>query len=191
MSALLTLDKLSVTLPAGADRSHALRDVSLEIAANEILCVVGESGSGKSMTANAIMGLLPGGVSLAGGRILFEGRDLAVMSEAEMRRLRGAGIAMIFQEPMTALNPLRTIGDQIGEMFVIHTALSRREIAARVLDLLEEVRIPVPAEAAKAYPHELSGGQRQRAMIAMALALDPKVLIADEAQGYRRPVHHA
>ena len=180
MSALLTLDRLNVALPEGADRAHALSDVSLEIAANEILCVVGESGSGKSMTANAIMGLLPGGVTLAGGRILFEGRDLAAMSEPEMRALRGAGIAMIFQEPMTALNPLRTIGDQIGEMFVIHTALPRKEIGRRVLALLEEVRIPQPAQAAKAYPHELSGGQRQRAMIAMALALDPKVLIADE-----------
>ncbi|QCK88770.1 ABC transporter ATP-binding protein [Phreatobacter aquaticus] len=178
--AVLTLDRLSVSLPKGADRSHAMQDVSLAIAANEILCVVGESGSGKSMTANAIMRLLPSGVAIDGGRILFEGRDLAQADEAEMRRVRGAGIAMIFQEPMTALNPLRTIGDQIGEMFQIHSDLSRSEIAARVQSLLEEVRIPEPKTAAKAYPHELSGGQRQRAMIAMALALDPRVLIADE-----------
>ncbi|CAN7419757.1 ABC transporter ATP-binding protein [Bosea sp. LjRoot9] len=180
MSPILVLDAVSVKLPKGADRSHAMSDVTLSVAANEILCVVGESGSGKSMTANAIMRLLPGGVEIDGGRILFEGHDLAGVSEAQMRRVRGAGIAMIFQEPMTALNPLRSIGDQIGEMFEIHTELSKAEIGARVLALLEEVRIPDPVLAAKAYPHELSGGQRQRAMIAMALALDPKVLIADE-----------
>jgi peptide/nickel transport system ATP-binding protein len=180
MSAILVLDTVSVKLPPGADRPHAMEGVSLWVAANEIVCVVGESGSGKSMTANAIMRLLPNDVEIDAGRILFEGRDLAGVSEADMRKVRGAGIAMIFQEPMTALNPLRSIGDQIGEMFEIHTELSKREIAARVLALLEEVRIPDPVSAAKAYPHELSGGQRQRAMIAMALALDPKVLIADE-----------
>jgi peptide/nickel transport system ATP-binding protein len=178
--AILTIDRLSVRLPAGADRARALSDVSLSIAANEILCIVGESGSGKSVMANTVMRLLPDEVTVDGGRILFEGRDLATASPAEMRQVRGAGIAMIFQEPMTALNPLRTIGDQIGEMFSIHTDLSRVDINARVLALLEDVRIPDPALAAKAYPHELSGGQRQRAMIAMALALDPKILIADE-----------
>ncbi len=180
MSAILTLDALSVTLPPGADRPHALEDVSFTVAANEIVCVVGESGSGKSMTANAVMRLLPTGVAIDTGHVLFEGRDLARLSEADMRAVRGAGIAMIFQEPMTALNPLRTIGDQIGEMFSVHTDMDKAAIRARVLDLLDEVRIPDPAQAAKAYPHELSGGQRQRAMIAMALALDPKVLIADE-----------
>ncbi|CAN7190757.1 ABC transporter ATP-binding protein [Bosea sp. LjRoot237] len=180
MSPILVLDNVSVKLPAGGDRSHAMAKVSLALAANEILCVVGESGSGKSMTANAIMRLLPGGVTIDGGRILFEGRDLCGLSEAEMRKVRGAGIAMIFQEPMTALNPLRSIGDQIGEMFELHTELSAAEIKARTLALLDEVRIPDPTLAFKAYPHELSGGQRQRAMIAMALALDPKVLIADE-----------
>jgi len=179
-SPVLTLEALSVRLPAGADRPHAMKDVSLAIAANEILCVVGESGSGKSMTANAIMRLLPGGVTIDGGKVLFGGQDLTQLSDADMRAVRGSGIAMIFQEPMTALNPLRTIGDQIGEMFDIHTGLSKQEIAAKVLDLLAEVRIPDPKLAARAYPHELSGGQRQRAMIAMALALDPKVLIADE-----------
>ncbi len=180
MSPILVLDDVSVKLPAGGDRSHAMEKVSLTLAANEILCVVGESGSGKSMTANAIMRLLPGGVTIDGGQILFEGRDLCGLGEAQMRKVRGAGIAMIFQEPMTALNPLRSIGDQIGEMFELHTELSAAEIKARTLALLEEVRIPDPALAFKAYPHELSGGQRQRAMIAMALALDPKVLIADE-----------
>jgi peptide/nickel transport system ATP-binding protein len=180
MSAVLTLESVSVSLPKGADRPHAMSEVSLTVAANEILCVVGESGSGKSMTANAIMRLLPEGVAIDGGRILFEGRDLATIGEAQMRKVRGSGIAMIFQEPMTALNPLRTIGDQIGEMFLIHTDLGKSDIRARVQALLEEVRIPDPERSAKAYPHELSGGQRQRAMIAMALALDPKVLIADE-----------
>jgi len=141
---------------------------------------VGESGSGKSIMANAIMRLLPNGVTIDGGRVMFEGRDLAAATTADMRKVRGAGIAMIFQEPMTALNPLRTIGDQIGEMFSIHTDLSKAAIQAKVVTLLEDVRIPDPKAATRAYPHELSGGQRQRAMIAMALALDPKVLIADE-----------
>jgi peptide/nickel transport system ATP-binding protein len=177
---ILTLEGLSVRLPAGADRPHALSDVSLSIAANEILCVVGESGSGKSIMANAIMRLLPNEVTIDGGRVMFEGHDLAAATRAEMRNVRGAGIAMIFQEPMTALNPLRTIGDQIGEMFSIHTGLSKADIHTRVLALLEDVRIPDPEVAARAYPHELSGGQRQRAMIAMALVLDPRVLIADE-----------
>jgi peptide/nickel transport system ATP-binding protein len=178
--AILTLDRLSVRLPKGADRPHALLEVSLQVAPNEILCVVGESGSGKSMMANAIMRLLPNEVAIDDGRMLFEGRDLCATSTAEMRAVRGAGIAMIFQEPMTALNPLRTIGDQIGEMFSIHTSLSKADIKAKVLARLADVHITDPAAAAKAYPHELSGGQRQRAMIAMALALDPKLLIADE-----------
>jgi len=179
-AAILTLDGLGVRLPPGADRPQALAGVTLSVAANEILCVVGESGSGKSMMANAIMRLLPQGVTIDSGCVLFEGRDLVSASAAEMRAVRGAGIAMIFQEPMTALNPLRTIGDQIGEMFSIHTGLSRAAIRTKVLALLDDVRIPDPKAAARAYPHELSGGQRQRAMIAMALALDPKVLIADE-----------
>jgi len=180
MSAILTLDAVSVSLPKNADRPHAMSEVSLSLSANEILCVVGESGSGKSMTANAVMRLLPPGVAIDGGRILFEGRDLAGLSEPDMRKVRGAGIAMIFQEPMTALNPLITIGDQIGEMFQLHTDLGKAQIRDKAQALLEEVRIPDPVAAAKAYPHELSGGQRQRAMIAMALALDPRVLIADE-----------
>jgi peptide/nickel transport system ATP-binding protein len=177
---ILSLEHLGVRLPGGADRPHALSDVSLSIEPDEILCVVGESGSGKSMMANAIMRLLPNEVTIDGGRVMFEGKDLASATVAEMRQVRGAGIAMIFQEPMTALNPLRTIGDQIAEMFSIHTGLSTAEIAEKVLALLVDVRIPDPKVAAKAYPHELSGGQRQRAMIAMALALDPKLLIADE-----------
>ena len=177
---ILSLEGLSVRLPAGADRSHALSNVSLSVAANEILCVVGESGSGKSVMANAVMRLLPPEVRISGGRMVFEGRDLAQAPAAAMRAVRGERISMIFQEPMTALNPLRTIGHQIAEMFSVHTNLSKADIRAKVLSLLADVRIAEPAAAAKAYPHELSGGQRQRAMIAMALALDPKLLIADE-----------
>ncbi|WP_458766114.1 ABC transporter ATP-binding protein [Cupriavidus basilensis] len=177
---LLSIDALSVALPTGADRPLALDGVSLALAPGEILCVVGESGSGKSMTAGAVLGLLPDGVRRSAGRILFEGRELTALSEADLRRIRGARIGMIFQEPMTALNPLRTIGDQIGEVFRTHTRLPKAEIARKVRSLLEDVRIPQPHAAAGAYPHELSGGQRQRAMIAMALALEPSLLIADE-----------
>ncbi|MEL4888414.1 ABC transporter ATP-binding protein [Pectobacterium betavasculorum] len=181
MSPLLSIENLSVALPKDGDRQWALRDVSLELYANEILCVVGESGSGKSMTASAIMGLLPDQVSVTQGRILFEERDLLTLSEQDMRQLRGARIGMIFQDPMTALNPLQKIGDQIAEMFITHQpTLPRRERERRVQALLADVHIPYPATAAQAYPHQLSGGQRQRVVIAMALALEPKVLIADE-----------
>ena len=180
MSAILSIDKLTVALPAGADRPFALQDVSLELHANEILCVVGESGSGKSMTAGAILGLLPDEVHATAGRVILEGQDLLTLSDQALQEIRGARIGMIFQEPMTALNPLRTIGDQIGEMFETHTNLRSSEIKERVLDLLRDVHIPDPEAARRAYPHELSGGQRQRAMIAMALALEPCVLIADE-----------
>jgi len=180
MSAVLSLEGLTVALPPRADRPYALEDVSLKLGANEVLCVVGESGSGKSMTAGAVLGLLPEGVRATAGSILFDGQDLLALSDAELRKIRGARIGMIFQEPMTALNPLRTIGDQIAEMFRTHTRLRSAEIARRVTDLLRDVHIPDPESARRAYPHELSGGQRQRAMIAMALALEPRVLIADE-----------
>lgn len=177
---ILSLDALSIRLPRNADRDYAIQNINLDLYRNQILCLVGESGSGKSIASNAIMRLLPPGVNVESGRILFEGQDLLSLNEAAMRQVRGAQIAMVFQEPMTALNPLHTIGEQIFEMFRLHTSLSKREINRKVLDLLDEVRLPDPAAAARAYPHELSGGQRQRAMIAMALALEPKVLIADE-----------
>ncbi len=180
MTELLRIQNLTVDLPAGADRPHALHDLSLSVNAGEIVCVVGESGSGKSLTAGAILGLLPQGVRASGGQVLWEGQDLLQLSPAALRRLRGRRIGMIFQEPMTALNPLRTIGGQIGEVFRTHTRLAGAEIRRRTLELLDAVRLPDPAHALGAYPHELSGGQRQRAMIAMALALEPALLIADE-----------
>ncbi|GHV50136.1 ABC transporter ATP-binding protein [Deltaproteobacteria bacterium] len=177
---ILSIRGLQVDLPQGADRPQALRNISLNLEANEILCVVGESGSGKSMLASAILGLLPDRVQASSGQIVFAEQDLLQLDDARLRRIRGAKIGMIFQEPMTALNPLRTIGDQIGEMFRTHTNLSKKAITEHVLGLLHDVHIPDPKMALRAFPHELSGGQRQRAMIAMALALEPTVLIADE-----------
>ena len=178
---LLDIDNLHVALPEGSERPYAVEAVSLDLAPNEILCVVGESGSGKSLTARAVMGLLPRPhVHIAEGSIHFGGEDLARVSEARLRAIRGSDISMIFQEPMTALNPVMTIGNQIDEVFRFHTRLKRKERRERAIALLDDVHLPDPAHIVDSYPHELSGGQRQRAMIAMALALDPKILIADE-----------
>ncbi|MBS8259531.1 ABC transporter ATP-binding protein [Roseibium polysiphoniae] len=177
---VLRIEDLQIALPEGADRAFAVDDVSYELNAGEILCIVGESGSGKSMSANAMMGLLPDQVRPTAGHIFFGGQDLLTLSEAELRDLRGRRIAMIFQEPMSALNPLMRIEDQISEVFEAHNLLTPKERRARTLELLNEVQIPDPEKAMQAYPFQLSGGQRQRVMIAMALALEPDVLIADE-----------
>jgi len=175
---LLAIEDLTIALPPGGDRAHAVENVSLSLRHGEILCVVGESGSGKSMTAAAVMGLLPKGLPIRCGRILFEGTDLLGLAPEALRRLRGARIGMVFQEPMTALNPLMRVGDQIAEAFRVHG--ERGDIRAKVLALLEDVRLPDPPAIIDAYPFRLSGGQRQRVMIAMALALGPSLLIADE-----------
>ncbi|MCH7778372.1 MAG: ABC transporter ATP-binding protein, partial [Gemmatimonadetes bacterium] len=147
---------------------------------NEILCVVGESGSGKSIMAKTVMGLLPKRLTVAGGEIVYEGAELLKISEPAWRAMRGQAMAMIFQEPMSALNPLNTIGDQIEEVVKVHTRHKKPERRNMVLEILEAVRLPDPRKIVHAYPHELSGGQRQRAMIAMALILKPDLLIADE-----------
>jgi peptide/nickel transport system ATP-binding protein len=175
---LLTVENLTVALPPGGDRPHAVEEISLSVNAGEILCVVGESGSGKSITANAVMGLLPKGLPVTSGRIVFEGQDLLPLGAEAMRRLRGARVSMIFQEPMTALNPVMRVGEQIAEAMRVHGAGG--DAARRVPELLAAVNLPDPAATARSYPFRLSGGQRQRVMIAMALALEPSLLIADE-----------
>jgi peptide/nickel transport system ATP-binding protein len=178
---LLDVRGLSIALPPGADRPLAVDNLTFTLNPNEILCVVGESGSGKSMTAHAMMGLLPHPhVRVSAGSLLFKGRDVLTMPEAEQRSLRGGRIAMVFQEPMTALNPLMRVGRQIGESLREHTSLPAAGRRARVVELLDQVGLPNPAELADAYPFRLSGGQRQRVMIAMALACQPDILIADE-----------
>jgi peptide/nickel transport system ATP-binding protein len=177
---LLSIRDLSIALPLGADRLYAAKDINFDLAPGEILCIVGESGSGKSMSANAVMGLLPQGVEPDKGSITFDGQSILGLSEKEMLKLRGSRISMIFQEPLSALNPLMRVGAQIAEVFEAHGALNGSERRARALKLLGEVGIPDPQAAIRAYPFQLSGGQRQRVMIAMALALEPDILIADE-----------
>ncbi len=181
MTALLDIRDLHIALPEGSQRPYAVEAADLQLAPNEILCVVGESGSGKSLTARAVMGLLPKPhVRIAQGSVDFLGEDLTSASDARLRQIRGSEISMIFQEPMTALNPVMTIGNQIDEVFRFHAKMPGSERRERAVALLADVHLPDPAQIVRAYPHELSGGQRQRAMIAMALALDPKILIADE-----------
>lgn len=179
--AVLELRNLRTEFRVGGAWHAAVRDVSLAVRKNETLAVVGESGSGKSVTALSVLRLLPeAGARHGGGQILLEGRDLTSMPEKQMAALRGDAIAMIFQEPMTSLNPTMTVGDQIAEAIRQHRHLSWREARALALEALEEVKIPAAASRFDDYPHQFSGGMRQRVMIAMALACKPKVLLADE-----------
>jgi peptide/nickel transport system ATP-binding protein len=176
----VSIKDLRIALPPGGERAYAVDGISFDLAPGEIVCVVGESGSGKSMCAHALMGLLPDSVTTETGEIAFEGNNLLALDDDGWRDLRGRRIAMVFQEPMTALNPLMRIGEQMMEMFEAHGLLSPRERRQRARDLAREVGLPDPNGIVRAYPHQLSGGQRQRAMIAMALALEPAVLVADE-----------
>lgn len=177
---LLSVENLSVALPTGGDRKYAVHDISFTLSPNEILCIVGESGSGKSVSANAIMGLLPEALRPESGRIMFNGTDLLQQREEALLRLRGKDVAMIFQEPMSALNPVMQVGEQIAEVMAVHNAYEGPARKVRVLELMHLVGLPDPTAMQFAYPFRLSGGQRQRVMIAMALALEPKILIADE-----------
>ncbi|MBX9459330.1 MAG: ABC transporter ATP-binding protein [Rhizobium sp.] len=178
---LLAIRNLSIALPDGSDRSHAVTNVSLDIDENQIVCLVGESGSGKSMIAHAILGLLPASIAIDSGSLMFEGTDLAQLSPAARRSVRGDRISMIFQEPLTALNPLKRVGEQVAEAIRVHNrAMPARSVVARVEELFEQVGLPDPGRLRMAYPFQLSGGQRQRVMIAMALCNNPRLLIADE-----------
>ena len=179
MSALLDLQHLAVTFDA-ARNTRVVDDVSFTLAAGETLGLVGESGSGKSVTAFSILRLLQPPGQIVNGRILFEGQDLLTLSERNMRAVRGARISLIFQEPMTALNPVMRVGDQVAEALTAHNMASRSEARHRAVELLEAVRIPDPTRRVRDYPHQLSGGMRQRVMIAIALACRPPLVIADE-----------
>lgn len=177
---LLRVQNLHVALPSWSDRKYAVQDISFDLHAGEILCIVGESGSGKSVSANAVMGLLPDSLTPESGRILLNGKDVLCQSEAQRVAWRGRDIGMIFQEPMSALNPIMTVGEQIAEVMTVHGTHTPREAQARVMELLQRVNLPEPERLRHTYPFRLSGGQRQRVMIAMALALEPSILIADE-----------
>ncbi len=167
-------------LSIGLTSSMPVQDLSFSVFRGQTLALVGESGSGKSLTALSLMRLLPEVARISGGSAFFLGRDLARLSEAEMRKVRGSEIGMIFQEPMTSLNPVLTIGRQISEVLRIHEGLGRSAAKTRAVELLDLVRIPDPVQRVNEYPHQLSGGMRQRVMIAMAVACSPKLLIADE-----------
>ncbi len=180
MESVLDLRDLTIALPRGADRAHAIERMSLTVAPGEIVCLVGESGSGKSVTAYATMGLLPTGLAVAGGSIRVAGEELVGAPESRLQELRCTRMAMIFQEPMTALNPVMRCGDQIDEVLATHTTLDAAARRAKVVAVLDDVRLPDPERMIASFPHQLSGGQRQRIMIAMALVLEPKLLIADE-----------
>jgi oligopeptide/dipeptide ABC transporter ATP-binding protein len=177
---MLEVSHLTTVFDLASGPAPAVDDVSFDVRPGETLGLVGESGSGKSVTALSIMRLVQRPGRIVGGSIRFEGRELLTLPEPEMREVRGAGIALIFQEPMTALNPVFTIGDQVAETLLVHGRVTRRDAQARVAELLGTVRIPDPVARAREYPHQLSGGMRQRVLIAMAIACKPSLVIADE-----------
>jgi len=177
---LLSVKNLSTEFPVKKGIVRAVEDVSFDVDQGEILAIVGESGSGKSVTSLSIMGLLAEPGHVAGGSLEFEGKDLATLSEKQYRELRGNDMAMIFQEPMTSLNPVYRVGNQIVEAIRTHEKVSKAEAKDRAVDLLRKVGIPSPEARINDYPHQMSGGMRQRVMIAIALACEPKLLIADE-----------
>lgn len=178
--ALLKIENLSTSFFTSRGEVQAVRGVSFDVFPGEVLGIVGESGSGKSITCMSILGLLKSNGRIVSGSAHFEGKNLTDLPEVEMRKLRGNDIAMIFQDPMTSLNPTLTVGEQIIETILAHNSISRKQARARVVELFELVKIPEAASRLGSYPHEFSGGMRQRVMIAMALACDPKLLIADE-----------
>ena len=181
MSAILSIEDLIVDFRTRAGNARVLNEISLELESGEILGIVGESGCGKSMTALSVMGLVPSPPGkLTSGSISLDGEDLVQASTGRMRQVRGGIISMIFQEPMTSLNPVFRVGDQIAECVLLHEDVSKADAWARAVEMLTKVGIPEPEIRAKAYPHELSGGMRQRVMIAMALSCRPRILIADE-----------
>jgi oligopeptide transport system ATP-binding protein len=178
---LLEVRDLHVEFRTRDGVAKAVNGVSYGVDAGETLAVLGESGSGKSVTAQAVMGILdtpPGRIT--GGQILFQGKDLLRLKESERRRVRGAQVAMIFQDALSSLNPVLPVGDQLGEMFVVHRGMSKKDARAKAVELMDRVRIPAAKERVRQYPHQFSGGMRQRIMIAMALALEPALIIADE-----------
>jgi oligopeptide/dipeptide ABC transporter ATP-binding protein len=177
---LLSVSHLTTVFDQPGGALAAVNDVSFEIREGETLGLVGESGSGKSITALSLMRLVPPPGRIASGAVVFKGRDLLQLTEREMREVRGAGIALIFQEPMTALNPVFTVGDQIAETLQVHGRATRRQALAMAVELLDRVRIPDASSRVRDYPHQLSGGMRQRVLIAMALACRPSLVIADE-----------
>jgi peptide/nickel transport system ATP-binding protein len=176
----LDVRNLTTVFDVGGRALRAVDRVSFEVRAGETLGLVGESGSGKSMTALSIMRLVEPPGRVAGGHVIFKGRDLVTLPEREMRRIRGAGIALVFQEPMTALNPVFPVGEQIAEAMLVHGLAGRAEARRRAVELLDAVQVTNPARRARDYPHQLSGGMQQRVLIAMALSCHPSLLIADE-----------
>jgi len=177
MTELLRIENLTI-VPAGSPDLKLVKNVSFSLESGKTTCIVGESGSGKSLTALSVMGLLSTQLRRASGKVIFQGRDLASLDNEQIRKVRGGKIGMIFQEPMTSLNPVLTVGFQIGETLTEHQGMKGHALRARVGELLEQVGIP--ASRANSYPDELSGGQRQRVMIAMSIACEPAMLIADE-----------